>query len=304
MKKYVVYEAVIGEYDQILQPIVLDENFDYILFSDTITAPKVGVWQVRSLPAIDGSNKLKSGFAKCHIEELLGDYEASLWIDGNIQISSKYVYSRFMELLESSVEWASIKHPSQQCTYDEICAIVELRWVLDSQIVDWYVRLKQKGFPAEWGLYETNVLYRRHNRCIYDVCKKWWETLAMGVKRDQFSVMYALWLERPKMAYYLPNGECPRLGSLHFNYALHNPHKRIQSLDFHEMMRYRLIRTKYPSNVRKGYHDMFEWVCTLSIYLSMVSPKTLLFVWEIFFGFMRMPKLLYNIIKNRLNLYD
>lgn len=293
MKKYVLYEAIIGAYDQILQPLVIDDRFDYVLFSDSIKETKVGVWQIRQLPYDKGTNKLKSGYAKCNVEHLLGDYEASLWIDGNIQIATQYVYDRFIELVEDGVEWASIKHPSQQCTYDEICTIVELRWVLDSQVVDWYASLKKQNFPENWGLYETNVLFRKHSANIFKVCRIWWETLLLNIRRDQFSVMYALWRVMPKMTDYLANGECPRLESKNFNYVLHNPHKRVQKLGFHEMMRYRIIRTQYPNNIRKGYHEMFDWTSRFK------CPKTALLLWELIFSLRYAPMMVMNSIKNR-----
>ena len=220
MSRYVIYTAIVGGYDEIRQPLVIDDRFDYIIFSDVVSEEKFGVWQVRQIPHIEGTNKLKSGYAKCQIYELLGTYEASLWIDGNIQIATQYVYDRFVELLDRGVEWASIKHPDQHCTYDEICAIVDLRWVLDSQVIDWYSQLRKRNFPDDWGLYETNVLFRRHNSKVYSVCEIWWNTLLQKIRRDQFSVMYALWIVKPEMDFFLPEKECPRVGSVNFNYIL------------------------------------------------------------------------------------
>lgn len=294
MKKYVVYQAIVGDYDRILQPTIVDDRFDYILFSDTFDIPFVGVWQVRELPFSEGNNKQKCGFAKCHIEELLPEYEASLWIDGNIQITSQYVYDRFVELMSLGIEWASIKHPSQHCTYDEICAIVKLRWVADYEVADWYKKLREECFPENWGLFETNVLFRRHDARVYKASSLWWQTLLLNIRRDQFSVMYALWRDRLKVDYYLIGGECPRIGSKHFAYHEHNPHKRVRKLGFHEMMRYRIIRTKYTDNIRKGYKEMFDWVSRFRY------PKAALFLWEIIFVARYAPKIIRVSLKHRL----
>ena len=45
-KKYVIYTAMVGGYDEIMQPMVVDDRFDYILFSNDIKEDRVGVWQV------------------------------------------------------------------------------------------------------------------------------------------------------------------------------------------------------------------------------------------------------------------
>lgn len=36
MNKFVIYTAIIGNYDEILQPQVIDDRFDYVLFSNEI----------------------------------------------------------------------------------------------------------------------------------------------------------------------------------------------------------------------------------------------------------------------------
>ena len=35
-KKCVIYTAMVGGYDEIMQPLVVDDRFDYILFSNDI----------------------------------------------------------------------------------------------------------------------------------------------------------------------------------------------------------------------------------------------------------------------------
>ncbi|MBR5328436.1 MAG: hypothetical protein IKV31_07870 [Paludibacteraceae bacterium] len=43
-KKYAIYTAMVGGYDEIMQPTVIDDRFDYILFSNDIKEDRVGVW--------------------------------------------------------------------------------------------------------------------------------------------------------------------------------------------------------------------------------------------------------------------
>lgn len=293
MNKYVIYTILVGGYDEIRQPEVVDERFDYVLFSDERVGECIGVWQVRAIPYEDTNRLRLSRYAKCHPCQVLSDYQASLYMDANIQISTPWVYERFMALVETGVEWASIKHPDQQCIYDEIVAISVLRWVRDFDVVEWYAKMKKAGFPENYGLYENNVIFRQHTGKVEQVGEMWWKTLEKDCKRDQFSLMYVLWQVKPLMDFYLPNGECPRIGSQHFAYYNHNPHKRVLKLGFHEMMRYRIIRTKYPNNIRKGYHEMFDWTSRFK------WPKAALLLWELIFSLRYAPMMIMNSIKNR-----
>ena len=49
MNKYAIYTAIVGNYDEIFQPEIVDSRFDYILFSTDIELQRIGVWQVRKI---------------------------------------------------------------------------------------------------------------------------------------------------------------------------------------------------------------------------------------------------------------
>lgn len=293
MNRCAIYTSVVGSYDEVRQPLIVDERFDYVLFTDDMAVDRIGVWQVRPIHQIDGNNMLRSRYVKCHPAKVLAEYDASLYIDANIQIATQYVYDRFFELLKGSVEWAGIQHPSQKCVYEEICAIVDLKWVHDYDVVGWYSTMKKAGFPENWGLYENNVIFRRHSTKVGIVGDFWWQTLTAGCKRDQFSLMYTLWRYQPSMDYFLPEGECPRLNSANFRYYEHNPHKRVLKLDVHERIRRSSLRSTYV-DIRTGYHDLFN---ILSKYKS---PKSMLYIWEAVSFIKDSPLILMKALKCRL----
>lgn len=293
MKKYVIYTSLIGAYDEIRQPIAIDGRFDYVLFTDDVALEEIGIWKVRPIPRLDGNNMLRSRYVKCHPTKVLAEYEASLYIDANIQIASQFVYERFFELMKEGTEWAGIKHPSQDCVYEEICAIVDLKWVHDQDVVDWYGTMKKAGFPEKWGLYENNVIFRRHIKSIEAIGELWWQTLLAGCRRDQFSLMYVLWKFKPHLDFFLPEGECPRLNSSHFTYKEHNPHTRVVKMGIHERIRRSCLRASHI-DLRVGYHDLFN---RLSKYNK---PKLMLKLWETIALFTEGPKALRDARKSRL----
>jgi len=292
MNKYVIYSVLVGSYDVIRQPLVIDDRFDYVLFSDINCSDSIGVWKVRSIP-FHGENAMHSSrYAKCLPTEVLEAYDASLYIDANIQISSSFVYERFFELVNSGTEWAGVRHPSQSCAYEEMCAIVSLRWVHDYNVIDWFRKLKLAHFPQGWGLYENNVIFRIHNQKIADVDKIWWESILKYCSRDQFSLMYALWCVNPRMGYVIDENDCPRIKSPFFSYYEHNSHSRILRLSFNEKMRLRCIRVS-SNSIREGYMKLFSLSSRFSY------PRVFLWIWGLFASVIYSPKLLKCFIINR-----
>jgi len=285
VNKFVVYSVLVGNFDEIRQPLVVDERFDYIFFSDSQSNKNIGIWQVKNIPYLNADQRLSSRYVKCLATEVLSEYEASLYIDANIQITSSRVYERFIDLFSQGIEWAGICHPDQHCVYDEICAITHLRWIHDYDVVDWYGHMKRDGYPEGNGLFENNVIFRRHTPIVAEAGRLWWKTLKNGVKRDQFSLMYVLGKVSLRAGFFLSENECPRLGSPYFAYYPHNPHSRILHLGFHEMMRYRFIRTMSNGNIREGYHRLFD---KLSRYRN---PQRMLYVWEAISLFLYGPEL-------------
>ena len=126
MKQFVVYTVQTGGYDNVQQPLVVDERFDYILFTDATDVKQKGVWQVRSIPYQNADLTRLSRYPKMHPNELLSDYTASLYIDANIQITGQRIYDRVVECYEQEVDWAGIKHPYRDCIFDEAYAIYGL----------------------------------------------------------------------------------------------------------------------------------------------------------------------------------
>ena len=285
MRKYVIYTTIVGNYDCIRQPLSIDDRFDYILFSDTISSKQLGVWQVRQLPFTNDNKKLQCSYVKCNPFTELSGYEASLCMDANIQIATPVVYQRFFELLGAGIEWGGIKHPDQHCTYEEICTILSLRWVHDYDVVDWYAKLKKEGFPELWGLFENNVMFRKHTSSVKQIGEMWWQSMLNGCKRDQFSLMYYLWQIKPRMTYLLEEDECPRTNSTNFNYYPHNPHKRVVDLGLNEKIRNRCMRIASP-DVRISYHKLFDNLSKFS------HPRHMLYLWEIYAVLAYGPKLL------------
>ncbi len=206
MKQFVVYTVHTGGYDSVQQPLVIDERFDYVLFTDAVSEPKKGVWDVRPIPYDNADLTRLSRYPKMHPNELLGEYAASLYIDANVQITDQRIYDRVVECCEQGIEWAGIQHPFRDCIYDEAYVIYGLD--TEANIFRWCHRLRKEGYPRHRGLNENNIIFRTHNDNVNEVDAMWWRLYEEYTRRDQLTLYYVLWKNPAlKTDLLLPAGE-------------------------------------------------------------------------------------------------
>ena len=130
MNRFAIYTAIVGGYDMIKQPLVVDNRFDYILFSDTINEKLVGVWQVRHIDYHNENQVKIARYVKTHSHTLLSEYDATLWIDASVLIKSNYIYQRIGDLYKQNILLACHIHPERDCIYDEMFAVLDCKYSL------------------------------------------------------------------------------------------------------------------------------------------------------------------------------
>ena len=150
-KRYVIYSAMVGAYDDILQPKVVDERFDYILFSNDIKEARVGIWVVRPIAYHNDDNTRICRYVKTHPEEMVPGYEVSIWMDSNVQILTNYFYKRVIELDEQNVLFSSMWHPNRDCIYAEAFTVVKMRVEYEDVVADWCHKLQKEKYPRHNG---------------------------------------------------------------------------------------------------------------------------------------------------------
>ena len=210
MKRYVIYSAIVGGYDEIMQPIVVDDRFDFVLFSNDIKDSQVGVWQIRPIKYSNSDNTRICRYVKTHPEELLKEYEVSVWTDSNVQILSSYVYERIVELEKQDVAVSSMWHPARKCIYEEAFAVVNMMVEHEKVVVDWCHFLRKENYPQNNGLCETNVMYRKHNEVVRQIDELWWHCIENYSRRDQLSFNYVLWKIGIPVHYFFGEGRNAR----------------------------------------------------------------------------------------------
>ena len=248
---------MVGGYDEIMQPVVVDDRFEYILFSNDIKEDRVGVWQVRPIAYTNPDNTRICRYVKTHPEELLLGYDASVWMDSNIRIMTSAVYERIIELYESGSVIASMNHPLRDCIYDEAFEVMYIRYEREKVVVDWCHKLRKENYPKHNGLYETNVMFRKHNTSlISETNVMWWDCIEKYSKRDQLSFNYVLWKLGVKCECFLGKHKCVH-NSTDFSYIEHQNigKKRYMYSNDEWLLKYAYKKPYKQSIVKQRY----EW---------------------------------------------
>lgn len=213
--KKTVYTCITGGYDALIQHTWQAEDWDYCCFTDNeeyLKQKTVGHWRILPLHFKTENKQLTGRWHKTHPHLILPNSEQSLYIDGNINILSPYLF----EIIEEKQKYFSMEqaeqfvlgqfvHPVRDCIYEEILACLRGQKESRQKLENVKNLLTEKHFPPHWGLSETGVLYRKHHTplCI-KLMEEWWHMLEHYSVRDQVSLMYILWKNKQQ-----PEWLCP-----------------------------------------------------------------------------------------------
>ncbi|MBO7719581.1 MAG: DUF616 domain-containing protein, partial [Methanosphaera sp.] len=188
-KKMAIYTAVTGSYDEPVIPSYVNEDFDYICFTDNPNL-KSDFWDIRLMDEsnLDDVRKVRSYKILAH--KYLSEYEYSLWIDTNIELTddiTDYIhkYSKNNKLL-------AIKHIERDCIYDEARTCITSAKDTDVDIINSQIEgYRNDSYPEHNGLISSGVLFRNHNDPeVIRLMEDWFSQLMEGSYRDQLSFNY------------------------------------------------------------------------------------------------------------------
>lgn len=298
-KDFVIFTVMVGKYGNIYQPLVIDDRFDYVLFSNDIDSANVGIWKVRKIPlVIKNDNKRLSRYPKTHPETLLKKYKASLYIDANIQIADQWVYNRFLECFENNYDTAGIQLvlTGRDCVYRHAYDMCTMRAEHDYNAIKQCHKLYSLGFPEHYGLNENNIIFRIHNERMTIVDEEWWWWIKHYSFRDQFSYMYCFWKYGIKRELFLPAGEDSH-NSKHFVFHEHNNKISVSKQKWVFTGPFEWLRNQSRLQDKESY----EKYCNHWLYLCKIKcPQLFLFLWGIAAGFRTLLKFIFRKISKKL----
>ena len=194
--KSVVYTCITNDYDDITAlpaHYYTDPNWDYVCFSDNeelISQQIVGVWEIRPLAYSEKDHTRNNRYHKLFPHVLFPEYETSVYIDGNINVLTSYLFD------EISRRQSTILLPLMltfRCLYQTE------QWLIDNGADEQLVRrqfdiYRQEGFPPDYGMFENNIIYRVHKDAeVQNMMSEWWGWICDYCQRDQASLAYIFW---------------------------------------------------------------------------------------------------------------
>ena len=189
--KLVVYTALFGNYDDLIDPKEKYEGCDFICFTDQKHL-KSDIWEIRIVDNIDLPLNMMNRRYKILPHLFLNKHNYSLYIDSNIKIIKNP-----LPLMGKYLEKKSFvmpQHFKNSCLYDEATNCMVFG---KSPIVKTLLQIKlyhKENFPKNFGLSENGILLRKHNEDkIIKIMNEWWEELITKTQRDQLSLGYILW---------------------------------------------------------------------------------------------------------------
>lgn len=253
--KKVVYTCITGNYDNLSSPKFLTDGFDYICFTDN-KAITSDVWDIRPLPKeTEGLSQVKKQrFVKINPHLLLSEYDISIWVDGNVTLKGDL--NKFVKnVMTSDCSVYVPKHPQRDCIYTEANVVVKMGKDKSDITRPQMEKYKKEGFPEKYGLLQSNIILRKHNKqdCI-KLMECWFNELKNGSHRDQLSFNYVSWKNIDVKIVYLDKNIC----NSEFFYwnGTHSKHKYAATCD--------------SENV-----DGFEWVDRAPLANSTKKKKTI-----------------------------
>ena len=208
MNKKVIYTSVFGSEYYLHNPEVEMKDWDFICFTDNPNY-KSDVWDVVLTPKIYGGAR-DSKKPKILPHRYLQKYDISVWVDGDVKITSNIDELVDRYLIDS--DYAVLNHEFcglsttgnlnvRKCIYEEAKFI---KWLGDNHprkhykddlnVINSQVeRYRNDGYPENNGQARNTILIRRHNSDIIDTMEDWWKEVKYGSKRDQLSFPYVAW---------------------------------------------------------------------------------------------------------------
>jgi hypothetical protein len=194
--RLVVYSCITNRYDTPMRLHAINPDYDYVLFTDEpgLFDPRDHLWEFRPLPSLGQDSSRLSRYPKFNPQELLPEYEESLYIDANIDLVTDLVYRDVERERALGSPIAIGVHPKRACIYEEFERLRQGRVDSDEILAAQRAMIEAAGYPAGNGLFENNVIYRRHrDPAVVEFGRRCWEMIVAGSRRDQLAVVFCAW---------------------------------------------------------------------------------------------------------------
>jgi len=189
--KFVVYTALFGDYDKLIDPPKKYDSINFICFTDQKDL-KSNIWDIKIVNSTNKIPNMLNREFKFFPNKYFSEYQYSLYIDSNIRLLSNPI-TLFEKYLSNNLI-AIPNHWRRNCIYKEAQKCIEIGKV-ELEIANRQMQSYMKeGYPENNGLGEMNIIFRKHNDDkIIKLMNDWWNQLNQFSQRDQLSFCYVAW---------------------------------------------------------------------------------------------------------------
>lgn len=195
MNKKVIYTAIIGNYDQVIEPIVYP-GWDYILFTDNrnIKSKNWTVVYVNEKCKTKKDRHLLARKIKVLYQEYIHpSYKVILWHDANISLKQNPdLLLKDSMFFKNNLLFILMSHPDRNCIYQEAKACVDRNKDTRKNINDIVFYLRKKRYPENNGMTATGFMVRKNTFEMRRIMELWYKEIATYSHRDQLSFNFIL----------------------------------------------------------------------------------------------------------------
>lgn len=199
MKK-IVLTVLIDGYDDLKDPNVRNEGWDFICITDDKDI-KSDVWNFIYIDEEDSKIehvKRKSTNVKIKHKKYIGDdYDIMLYIDANMIVNvdlDDFLKQKNFKLDET--DFLINLHPDRKCIYKEGPVCLRFQKDTAENLNAHLDLLKSEGYPENNGLYETGfIILNNHSQMTKKLFERWLKEYNEKPSiREQMSFNYVMWL--------------------------------------------------------------------------------------------------------------
>jgi len=188
-----IYTCVVGEYDEVEEPEMIENNCDYYIISDK--APKKNTIynyiNIDKLGKSDLDDTRKNRYCKINAHKVFPQYRYSIYIDGNI-VLKKGIMQYIQKLPKTRI--IALARASHTSIYAEALRCMMHGRDDKQKFLDQTEKYWLEGMPEDFGLVAPTIMVREHNNPIcVKLMEEWWKEVAKYSKRDMISLPYVLW---------------------------------------------------------------------------------------------------------------
>ena len=186
MNKKCIYTCILGNYDILITPKYVCDDYDYICFTDqNITND---VWEIRKIPndILDLSIELQNKWIKMHPHIILNEYDLTIFVDGNIFIKDNIDllvnYDNDITLIKHTKN--NIKSEAEACIKQYKVNVQDIH----TQVNNYY----NEGY-VDTQLTYNGILIRKNTEISAEFNECWYKEVLKYTLRDQISSPYIIW---------------------------------------------------------------------------------------------------------------